>query len=130
MKLTAQKDFLNNSFPTQRVHLYVLFTSDPSTFGSFAWICFFSLDVSDSDSDWLPDSEPESESLLPDWLLLPSLLLPELEPDPEPDADPESSSDRLQWEVSRILHNCQGNKVIGFKKKKKIALASPIKSLS
>lgn len=81
------------------------FTSDPSIFGGLAWTCFFSPDVSDSDSDWLPDSEPDSESLLPDWLLLPSLLLPELEPDPEADVDPESSSDWLQLEDSRILYS-------------------------
>lgn len=83
--------------------VFINFTSAPSTLGDLAWTCFFSLDASDSDSDWLPDSEPESESLLPDWLLLPSLLLPELEPVPEPDADPESSSDWLQLEVKRLL---------------------------
>lgn len=76
-------------------------TSAPSTFGGFAWT-LFSCEVSDSDSDWVPDSDPESESLLPDWLLVPSLLLPELEPDPEPEADPESSSDWLQFENKQI----------------------------
>lgn len=54
--------------------------------------------MSDSDSDGLPDSDAESESLVPDWLLLPSLLLPELEPERETEGDPESSSDWLQLE--------------------------------
>jgi hypothetical protein len=86
-------------FPSIKNLLFIEYfiTSAPSTFGGFAWT-LFSRDVSDSDSDWLPESDPESESLLPDWLLLPSLLLPELEPDPEPEADPESSSDWLQFE--------------------------------
>lgn len=55
------------------------------------------MDFSESESDWLPESEPLPESLLPDWLLL-ELLLLELEPEPEPDPDPDpdSSSELLK----------------------------------
>lgn len=45
----------------------------------------------DSESDWLPESEPLPESLLPDWLLLLEEL--ELEPEPDPDGDPDPEAD-------------------------------------
>lgn len=57
----------------------------------------FSFDFSVSESDWLPESEPLPESLLPDWLLLLEELELEPEPDPEaePDPEPDSSSELL-----------------------------------
>lgn len=55
----------------------------------------FSFDFSLSESDWLPDSEPLPESLLPDWLLLLEELELEPEADPEPDPEPDSSSELL-----------------------------------
>ena len=57
----------------------------------------FSLDFPESESDWLPESEPLPESLLPDWLL----LLEELELEPEPDPEPELDSS------SELLHICK-----------------------
>lgn len=67
----------------------------------------FSLDFSVSESDWLPESEPLPESLLPDWLLLLDELELELEPDPEAEADPEpdSSSELLHDKAKRFLGN-------------------------
>lgn len=58
----------------------------------------FSFDFSVSESDWLPESEPLPESLLPDWLLLLEELElePEPEPDAEPDPEPDSSSELLR----------------------------------
>lgn len=73
-----------------------IFTSAPSMFDLFGG-SIFSFDFSVSESDWLPESEPLPESLLPDWLLLLEEL--ELEPEPEPDAEadpePDSSSELL-----------------------------------
>jgi hypothetical protein len=56
----------------------------------------FSLDFPESESDWLPLSEPLPELLLPEWVLLLELEL-ELEPEPdaEPDPLPDSSSELL-----------------------------------
>ena len=72
------------------------FTSAPSMFDLFG-CSIFSLDFSVSESDWLPESEPLPESLLPDWLLLLEELELEPEPDPdaEPDPEPDSSSELL-----------------------------------
>lgn len=59
-----------------------------------------SFDFSVSESDWLPESDPLPESLLPDWLLLLDELElePEPEPEPEPDPEPDSSSELLsEW---------------------------------
>lgn len=56
----------------------------------------FSLDFSASESDWLPESEPLPESLLPDWLLLLDELEEELEAEPEADPEPDSSSELLR----------------------------------
>lgn len=65
-------------------------TSAPSMLDLFGG-SIFSFDFSASESDWLPESEPLPESLLPDWLLLLEEL--ELEPEPEPDAEPDPEPD-------------------------------------
>lgn len=68
----------------------VFLTSAPSMLDLFGG-SIFSFDFSASESDWLPESEPLPESLLPDWLLLLEEL--ELEPEPEPDAEPDPEPD-------------------------------------
>lgn len=65
-----------------------------------SWL-FFPLDFSESESDWLPESEPLPDALLPDWLLL-ELLLLELEPDPDP--DPDSSSELLTHKHKQVFN--------------------------
>lgn len=68
----------------------------------------FSLDFSVSESDWLPESEPLPESLLPDWLLLLEELElePEADPDAEPDPEPDSSSELLSHVKRRSQNTC------------------------
>lgn len=71
----------------------------------------FSFDFSASESDWLPESEPLPESLLPDWLLLLEELElePEPEPDAEPDPEPDSSSELLNgWRKDRVRERERG----------------------
>ena len=80
-----------------------MFTSAPSMFDLFG-CSIFSLDFSVSESDWLPESEPLPESLLPDWLLLLEELELEPEPDPDAEADPEPDSS------SELLAMLRGNK--------------------
>lgn len=65
----------------------------------------FSLDFSVSESDWLPESEPLPESLLPDWLLLLEELELEPEPDPDAEADPEPDSSSELLDIKRKTPN-------------------------
>lgn len=90
-------------FSCQNYFIFIIFfvlffepTSAPSMFDLFG-CSIFSLDFSVSESDWLPESEPLPESLLPDWLLLLEELEldPEPDPDAEPDPEPDSSSELL-----------------------------------
>lgn len=76
--------------------LFFFFTSAPSMFDLFG-CSIFSLD---SESDWLPESEPLPESLLPDWLLLLEEL--ELEPEPDPDGDPDPEADSSSELLSHV----------------------------
>lgn len=62
-----------------------------------------------SESDWLPESEPLPESLLPDWLLL-LLEELELEPEPDPDAEPDPEPDSSSVLLSNVERNLERKK--------------------
>lgn len=81
-------------------------TSAPSMLDLFCG-SDFSFDFSVSESDWLPESEPLPEPLLPDRLLLLEELElePELEPEAEPEREPDSSSELLLWAKTKINYN-------------------------
>lgn len=70
----------------------------------------FSLDFV-SESDWLPESEPLPESLLPDWLLL-LLEELELEPDADPDAEPDPEPDSSSELLSHVKRQSQKKSVL------------------